>query len=88
MDFNRTFHAAALAAFGLAAGACQQSRSPLELVQVAATVEAEADAAPQDARASEAQAPGAGLLAYIGEIFAEQQRVLAGKSPEAEVPGF
>ena len=86
MDFNRTFHAAALAALGLAAGACQQSRSPLELVQVAAT--AETDAAPQDVRASEAQAPGAGLLAYIGEIFAEQQRVLAGKSPEAEVPGF
>jgi len=87
MDFNRTFQAAALAALGLAAVACQQGRQPLELAQTV-TTQMEADAAPEDARAADATLGGMGLLTYIGDIFAEQQRVLAGKPPDAVSPSF
>lgn len=48
----------------------------------------EAEAASGDARATEPKIAGVDLLTYIGEIFAEQQRVLAARPPEKDVPSF
>jgi hypothetical protein len=87
MDFTRILHAAALTGLGLAAGACQQGRPPLELAGAVTQVD-EAEAASGDARATEPKIAGVDLLTYIGEIFAEQQRVLAARPPEKDVPSF
>ncbi|MGJ3699896.1 hypothetical protein [Variovorax sp. AFSI2.2] len=87
MDFTRIFHAAALTGLGLAAAACQQSGPQLELADDGTQVD-QAKAAPKDARAPAPKIGGDGLLSYIGEIFAEQQRVLGAKPPEKDAPSF
>ena len=87
MDFTRILYAAALTGLGLAAAACQQSGPQLELAAAADPVD-EAKAAPGDARATDPKIAGASLLSYIGEIFAEQQRVLGAKPPDKDAPSF
>ncbi|MDP9931932.1 hypothetical protein J2X90_004583 [Variovorax paradoxus] len=87
MDFTRILHAAALTGLGLAAAACQQSGPQIELASAVAPAD-EAKAAPKDARAAASKISDDSLLTYIGEMFAEQQRALAGRPPDKDAPSF
>jgi hypothetical protein len=87
MDFTRLLHVAALAGLGLAAAGCRQSGPQIELVSAVAPAD-ETQAAPKDARAAPPKIADDSLLTYIGEMFAEQQRALAGRPPDKDAPSF
>ncbi|KQU91739.1 hypothetical protein ASC78_02110 [Variovorax sp. Root318D1] len=87
MDFTRICQAAALTGLTLAAAACQQSGPQLEAAGAGAPAD-EAKSAPSGVRAAAPKIADDNLLTYIGEMFAEQQRVLAGKPPEKDSPSF
>lgn len=87
MDFTRLWHVAALTGLALAAAGCRQSGPQLELASAVAPAD-ESQVASKDARAAAPKIADDSLLTYIGEMFAEQQRALAGRPPDKDAPSF